>query len=46
MAKECTLSTGKLDPGGFHKNSVAMITARSDMTSAVYRGYKATSQTY
>ena len=41
MVKECVLSTGKLSPGGLPRNSVARITDRLDMTSAVYRGCKA-----
>ena len=38
MAKECTLSTGKLSLGGLPRNSVVRITDRPDMTSAVYHG--------
>ena len=41
MGKECTLSTGKLPPGGLSRNSVARITDHPDMTSAVYHGGKA-----
>ena len=35
MAKECTLSTGKLPPGDLSRNSVARITDGPDMTSPV-----------
>ena len=45
MAKECTLSTSKLSPGGLPRNSVIRITDLPDMTSAVYRGCKATNRT-
>ena len=45
MAKECTLSAVKLPLGGLPSNIVAGITGRPDMTSAVYRGRKANSQT-
>ena len=45
MAKECTLSTGKLPPGGLSWNSVVRLTDHPDMTSAVYRGHKALNQT-
>ena len=45
MAKECTLSTGKLHLGGLPRNSVVRITDHPDMTSAVYRGHKGTNQT-
>ena len=38
MAKESTLSTGKLPPGGFPRNSVVTITDHPDLTSAVYHG--------
>ena len=40
MAKECTLSTGKLPLGGLPGNicSVVRITDRPDMTSAGYHG--------
>ena len=44
MAKECTLSTGKQPPGGLSRNSVVMVNDRPAMTSAVYRGRKATNQ--
>ena len=40
MAKECTLSAGKLP-----LDSVVRITDHHDMTSAVYRGWKETNQT-
>ena len=46
MAKEFTLSTGKPPLGGFPMNSVVRITDRSDMTSVVYRGRKASTQTH
>ena len=45
MAKECTLSTGKLPLEGLLKNSVVRITDGPDMTAAVYHGRKATNQT-
>ena len=45
MAKQCTLSTGKLPPIGLPRNSVVRITDRPDITSAVYLGLKATNQT-
>ena len=35
---------GKLPPGGLPWNSVVRITDRPDMTSAVYRGRKASNQ--
>ena len=38
------LSTGKLPLGGLPKNSVARITDRPEMNSAVYHGHKATNQ--
>ena len=44
MAKECTLSTGK-PLGGLPSSSVVRITDCPDMTSAVYRGRKASTQT-
>ena len=44
-AKRCALSTGNLLRGGLPRNSVDRITDRSDMTSAVYRGSKASTQT-
>ena len=34
MTEECTLSSGKVSPGGFPRNSAFMITDRHDMTSA------------
>ena len=45
MAKACALSTGYLPRGGLPRNSVARITDRPDMTSAVDRGRKASTQT-
>ena len=45
MAKECTLSTGKLPPRGLPRNSVVRITDRPDMTSDVHCGHKAANQT-
>ena len=45
MAKECTLSTGELPLGGLPRNSVVRINDRSDMTSAVYCGCKASTST-
>ena len=45
MAKECALSTGYLPRGGLPRNSVDRITDRPDMTSAVDRGRKASTQT-
>ena len=45
MAKRCALSTGNLLRGGLPRNSVDRITDRPDMTSAVYRGRKASTQT-
>ena len=46
MAKECTLSTGKLPAGGMPRNSVVRIIDHPDMTyAAVYCGHKATYQT-
>ena len=44
MAKICVLSTGNLSQGGMPRNSVDWITDRPDMTSAVYRGRKASTQ--
>ena len=47
MAKECTLSTGKLPLGGLPRNSVVRITdchPSADTSSAVYRGSKAINQ--
>ena len=46
MAKECTLSTRRLTPGGLPINSVVIIIDRPDMTIAVYRGRKALNQTH
>ena len=43
--KKCTLSTVKLPLGGLSRNSVVWITDRPDMTLAVYRGRKASTQT-
>ena len=45
MAKGCALSTGYLPRGGLHRNRVDRITDRPDMTSAVDRGRKASTQT-
>ena len=45
MAKRCTLSTENLLRGGLARNSVDRITDHSDMTSAVYLGRKASTQT-
>ena len=45
MAKRCALSTGNLLRGGLPRNNVDRITDRPDMTSAVYRGRKASTQT-
>ena len=44
MAKDCTLSTGKLPLGGLPSNSVVRINDHPNMTSAVYRGRKATNK--
>ena len=45
MAKGCALSTGYLPRGGLPRNSVDRITDRPNMTSAVDRGRKASTQT-
>ena len=45
MGKGCALSTGYLPRGGLPRNSVNRITDRPDMTSAVDRGRKASTQT-
>ena len=45
MAKGCALSTGYLPRGGLPRNSVDRLTGRPDMTSAVDRGRKASTQT-
>ena len=45
MAKGCALSTGYLPRGGLPMNSVDRITDCPDMTSAVDRGGKASTQT-
>ena len=45
MAKGCALSTGYLPRGGLPRNSVDRITDHPDMTSAVDRGRKASTQT-
>ena len=42
--KRCALSTGNLLRGGLPSNSVDRITDRPDMTLAVYRGRKASTQ--
>ena len=44
MAKECALITGKLPLGGLPRNSVVRIIDCPDMTSAVDRGHKASTQ--
>ena len=45
MAKRCTLNTGYLPRGELPRNSVDRTTDRPDMTSAVDRGRKASTQT-
>ena len=45
MVKGCALSTGYLPRGGLPGNSVDRITDLPDMTSAVDRGRKASTQT-
>ena len=45
MTKGCALSTGYLPRGGLPRNSVDRIIDRPDMTSAVDRGRKASTQT-
>ena len=45
MAKGRALSTGHLPRGGLRRNIVDRITDRPDMTSAVDRGRKASTQT-
>ena len=45
MAKRCAFSTGNLLRGGLPRNSVDRITDRPNMTSAVYHGCKASTQT-
>ena len=45
MAKGCALSTGYLPQGGLPRNSVDRLTDRPNMTSAVDRGRKASTQT-
>ena len=45
MGKGCAQSTGYLLRGGLPRNSVDRITDRPDMTSAVDRGRKASTQT-
>ena len=44
MAKRCALSTSNLLRGGLPRNSVDRIADSPDMSSAVYRGRKATTQ--
>ena len=44
MAKRCALRTSNLLRGGLPRNSVDRFTDRPDMTSAVYRGRKASTQ--
>ena len=38
IAKECTLTTSKMPPGGLPRNTMFRITDQPNMTSAVYRG--------
>ena len=45
MAKGCAQSTGYLSRGCLPRNSVDKITDRPDMTSAIDRGRKASTQT-
>ena len=45
MAKGCALSTGYLPRGGLPRNRMDKITDPPDMTSAVDRGRKASTQT-
>ena len=45
MAKRCALNTGNLLLGGLPRSSVDGITDRPDMTSAINRGRKASTQT-
>ena len=45
MTKGCVLSTAYLPRGGLPRNSVDRLTDRPDMTSAVDRGRKASTQT-
>ena len=45
MAKGCAVSTGYLPRGGLPRNSVDRITERPDMTLAVDRGCRASTQT-
>ena len=45
MVKGCALSTGYLPRGGLPRNSVDRITDRPEITSAVDRGRKASTQT-
>ena len=45
MAKGCALSSGYLPREGLPRNSVDRITDRPNMTSAVDRGHKASTQT-
>ena len=45
MAKVCALSTGYLPRGGLPRNSLDRLTDSPDMTSAVGRGRKASTQT-
>ena len=44
MAKESSLNTDKLPLGGLPRNNVVRLNDPPDMTSAVYRGRKATNQ--
>ena len=45
MVKECALSTGYLPRGCLPRNNVDRITDRPDLTSAVDRGSKTSTQT-
>ena len=45
MAKECSLSTGLLPPGGLPGNGVVRSTDRPNMSLAVDRGRKTLNQT-
>ena len=45
MAKGCALGSGYLPQGGLPRNNVDRITDRPNLTSAVDRGHKASTQT-